>query len=486
MAVDRTYSCISKVDTPELSPGMAKDKKRKKTFEPDDLSFYPVNSEDIQNEFLNNFSEQNQLTIKDLIRGKDGEEYNVNEILESCKGFQSMLFLTPPKINEMKSSSPSPLIDIMKSLNDILSTDEEKKKVLHPDLIKLLEVTPIQLKDSGPKTFEAKKSSRNISSLFETGKINNNISTNKTLVGPGKNGPNSSNKSMIKFGDTSRPHRSAHFNWTPSASVVAKNRPIIDKKFNFEEQKCPKKPRGPDPISQKIQEKCSKEEMNNNPDENHKNTIKEETKDSSEVERKGSNASDNQKHKGCNNDKENINCLKPQARSKARAGFSFPEGGWVCSFCQNYNFYGRIKCNRYVDGKPQHIIRKETKRTKNDENNMNKMNKKRKNKPKKNNQNKEVNPSGDQSLQGDSKSAQNSKSSKGDWICFTCSNLNFSFRKICNRCQIPREESDSQYASLQVSSMSSCQPHIGFAFPGAFTSSFSNMSAFPPHDQEEN
>ena len=29
----------------------------------------------------------------------------------------------------------------------------------------------------------------------------------------------------------------------------------------------------------------------------------------------------------------------------------------------------------------------------------------------------------------------------GDWICFYCRNLNFSFRKNCNRCGIQKEES---------------------------------------------
>ena len=32
--------------------------------------------------------------------------------------------------------------------------------------------------------------------------------------------------------------------------------------------------------------------------------------------------------------------------SSKPSSFSFPEGGWVCSTCQNYNFYGRHKCNR--------------------------------------------------------------------------------------------------------------------------------------------
>ena len=30
---------------------------------------------------------------------------------------------------------------------------------------------------------------------------------------------------------------------------------------------------------------------------------------------------------------------------------------------------------------------------------------------------------------------------KGDWICYFCKNLNFSFRDICNRCQKTKEES---------------------------------------------
>lgn len=46
----------------------------------------------------------------------------------------------------------------------------------------------------------------------------------------------------------------------------------------------------------------------------------------------------------------------------------------------------------------------------------------------------------------------NSKKSKkpfiertGDWNCFKCKNLNFSFRIVCNRCQLLKNESESQY-----------------------------------------
>eukprot|EP00350_Pseudokeronopsis_sp_OXSARD2_P001937 CAMPEP_0170551154 /NCGR_PEP_ID=MMETSP0211-20121228/9187_1 /TAXON_ID=311385 /ORGANISM="Pseudokeronopsis sp., Strain OXSARD2" /LENGTH=131 /DNA_ID=CAMNT_0010858151 /DNA_START=919 /DNA_END=1314 /DNA_ORIENTATION=+ len=46
--------------------------------------------------------------------------------------------------------------------------------------------------------------------------------------------------------------------------------------------------------------------------------------------------------------------------------FNFPDGGWVCSQCQNYNFCGRVKCNRCnkvktkqdFNGKPKHLLKK--------------------------------------------------------------------------------------------------------------------------------
>lgn len=70
-----------------------------------------------------------KLEIKDLIQSKYGDNWNADEILESWKGFQSILFITPPKINDFQSPavSPSPLIDIMHSLNNLLPDDEERK-----------------------------------------------------------------------------------------------------------------------------------------------------------------------------------------------------------------------------------------------------------------------------------------------------------------------------------------------------------------------
>ena len=156
--------------------------------------------------------------------------------------------------------------------------------------------------------------------------------------------------------------------------------------------------------------------------------------------------------------KENFNQHKrikiTKEKSDISSTFNFPDGGWVCSYCQNYNFCGRLKCNRWYkvktkedcDGKPQHIIRKELKnKKKNDENNMNNMNKL---KAKiQSNRVQPVQPT-HQDTQTSNESWQVYSEKVGDWVCFSWSNLNFSFRKICNRCKLSREESDNQHTSL--------------------------------------
>ena len=30
----------------------------------------------------------------------------------------------------------------------------------------------------------------------------------------------------------------------------------------------------------------------------------------------------------------------------------------------------------------------------------------------------------------------------GDWVCYKCKNLNFAFRLMCNRCHLPKNESE--------------------------------------------
>ena len=33
---------------------------------------------------------------------------------------------------------------------------------------------------------------------------------------------------------------------------------------------------------------------------------------------------------------------------------------------------------------------------------------------------------------------------EGDWVCFKCKNLNFAFRNVCNKCNLPKQESEMQ------------------------------------------
>ena len=46
---------------------------------------------------------------------------------------------------------------------------------------------------------------------------------------------------------------------------------------------------------------------------------------------------------------------------------------------------------------------------------------------------------------GNKKKKKNFCVKKGDWTCYICKNLNFSFRHVCNRCKLSKEESDKKY-----------------------------------------
>ena len=78
--------------------------------------------------------------------------------------------------------------------------------------------------------------------------------------------------------------------------------------------------------------------------------------------------------------------------------------GWICCQCNNFNFETRNKCNRC-----QAIKKPKLK----DEIFKKKDNKKNKKK---------------------------NKERKTDWLCLNCQNLNYGFRKNCNRCKIERKE----------------------------------------------
>ena len=55
----------------------------------------------------------------------------------------------------------------------------------------------------------------------------------------------------------------------------------------------------------------------------------------------------------------------------------------------------------------------------------------------------------DKERNGEEKNKSNFKVRIGDWTCSTCHNLNFSFRKKCNRCGLPKEISDKQFLEIQ-------------------------------------
>ena len=86
--------------------------------------------------------------------------------------------------------------------------------------------------------------------------------------------------------------------------------------------------------------------------------------------------------------------------------------GWICRQCNNFNFETRNKCNRC-----QAIKMPKTKEEINKKKEKNKKNKKK------------------------------VKERKTDWLCLNCQNLNYGFRKNCNRCKIERKE---EYPSIYL------------------------------------
>ena len=111
----------------------------------------------------------------------------------------------------------------------------------------------------------------------------------------------------------------------------------------------------------------------------------------------------------------NIESYSLQNSTEKKKPFHFPDGGWVCSVCQNYNFCGRVHCNRCGKtkakndhvGKPKHLLRKE------------------------NTENEPVIPQRP-------KVKRTTKERTGDWLCLACRNVNFAFRQQCNRCKVDK------------------------------------------------
>eukprot|EP00357_Protocruzia_adherens_P031860 CAMPEP_0115036296 /NCGR_PEP_ID=MMETSP0216-20121206/42032_1 /TAXON_ID=223996 /ORGANISM="Protocruzia adherens, Strain Boccale" /LENGTH=589 /DNA_ID=CAMNT_0002416085 /DNA_START=156 /DNA_END=1926 /DNA_ORIENTATION=- len=129
------------------------------------------------------------------------------------------------------------------------------------------------------------------------------------------------------------------------------------------------------------------------------------------------------------------------AKNIKKSFFNFPDGGWVCSLCQNYNFAGRVKCNRCkkvktcedFEGKPKHLMRRSKEEGKAANKSSSSTN---------------ISSSSSTSAgsgKDENSNPQNTNASKkliteraGDWNCSNCKNLNFSFRTVCNRCQRTR------------------------------------------------
>ena len=104
----------------------------------------------------------------------------------------------------------------------------------------------------------------------------------------------------------------------------------------------------------------------------------------------------------------------------------FGKKGWICVYCSNFNYEGRNKCNRCKNNKsPKNIYKQNSNNEINEKNLV------------KNNFSNSI-------LHNNNKQKQFSER-LGDWICFNCKNLNFSFRKFCNRCQLSKEESNNSF-----------------------------------------
>jgi hypothetical protein len=81
----------------------------------------------------------------------------------------------------------------------------------------------------------------------------------------------------------------------------------------------------------------------------------------------------------------------------------FGRHGWICRLCNNFNFESRIQCNR-CKSKKMPKIKEEIFKEKD---------KQKKNKKK--------------------------KIRKHDWLCLNCENINYGFRKTCNRCSMEKK-----------------------------------------------
>ena len=175
----------------------------------------------------------------------------------------------------------------------------------------------------------------------------------------------------------------------------------------------------------------------------------------------------------------------PSAKDAKAKGdnFSFPDGGWVCARCQNYNFQGRKDCNRCskkkddtdFNGKPKHLIKKNKKEAKKADSDKDSAPTPKQEVATAESKLKTIEQAvkdvsiepkvtGALSLpagaQGDCPAASAAEPSVdvskkqltervGDWLCLNCDNLNFGFRDLCNRCDMHRLQVGKTFVGSQ-------------------------------------
>lgn len=61
---------------------------------------------------------------------------------------------------------------------------------------------------------------------------------------------------------------------------------------------------------------------------------------------------------------------------------------------------------------------------------------------------------------GQSRAGARSQSREGDWVCYNCHNLNFSFRKKCNRCKVQTRVQNQQLEQYYSSYYHQSHPHL--------------------------